>query len=380
MKLHQAYRWGQQHAGALGAAASVAGSVAADHFSKRSASMTGKRTRAGAPYEYRRKYRRLGPKYGPMRSIIKKDGVSYSVRTKGNGRRKKKSLRKKVNSLIRNQPKYSIKTFRNFKTMVMPHNADNEHRIHSIDVFRANDMEGWIQNLTQVDAAAAADYRAENTAVKMDIFYKITIRNNSLSNCDMKYVFINCIDTNDNFPIHWVKEDLQDRGYTVPALSGITGATATSSEVPNRIIFNASNPWHVSTMSGVEFDRKWKKVGKIKSVTLGPGDVINLYYKRKNLVYKPEIFDKTPRRYLKHQSACLLIDTRGQLGHDQTNHDLVGYGRVHLDCEQKLIARVKYYNPKGLREEVYTDTLDSTNVTLIEHADNHAGAIEAGEK
>lgn len=388
MKLRQMATWGRRYGFGRGAGGAAVAAAAAQHYLNRSGKRSmSKRSRSYAPSHSRRQYRRVGDyRFRPtrnFRSVVRKDGLSYRVRTAGAKRRSRKSLSKKVNTLIRNQPKYSTKTYRHFKTMAMPHADDNQHRIHAINVLKPSMLESYLQTLTLVDSSGVADYRANdvNSSVKIDFFYKITIRNNSLANCDIKYVFMMCNDAQANGPLHWLELDLQDRGYTgVPSATGVSLANVNASEIPDRMIFSDTGPFHAPTMSGVSLDKHWSRQGKVKSLTLGPGDSINIYYKKKNLVYKPEVNDKSTVAYQKGNSVFLMVDTRGQLGHDDAKNDIVGYGRVHLDAEQQIVATVKYYNPKGLNEVAYTDTLDNTNITLITHADNISGAIEGGEK
>ena len=321
----------------------------------------------------------------PGASIVRMDGVTggkYLVGRSRRRRRRKKSLKQKVAEVRKMIPPKSYKTFRDFRTMSVKAGSNsltpstNNHAIYDISCFGPSDYEGYISNLTKVDDNTTADYSLSNTAVKMNLFYKLTCKNNMTSNAILKYSFLLCKDDDQENPLDDLLEELADRGYTgLPTTAGPTAATVTKSFVPYRTAFGATSPYHVPVFSGVNLRTKWKVLG-VKSVRIGPGDTIDMVYKRNNFMYKPERLDNENFSNLKGYSVRLMISIHGDIAHDSTNHLLIGRGDAQLDCEECKIAKLQYSNPKALKEVEYTDTLTDENFTTAVHADNRQSAIE----
>lgn len=331
----------------------------------------------------RLRYRRFKPvSYaGSKRTFTyKNDGVSGQKKyvRKRKRRRRKMSLKKKVNRMARNMPKMSTKTFRDFRTLTMSATTANRKKVYWINMFDHPNYESYIQNLTGVDTSSNVDYRASNTSVKMDLFYRLKCKSNITANTKIRYAILACKDDDNESPLTQIKEELEARGYTVPAVQSAVASTATSSRVPQRITFQEGS-FHLPIFSNQQLLKNWKIVQGVKTSTIGPGDTFNCAWSKRNHIYKPETLDNEPFTYLSGQSFGVLIEFSGDISHDQTNTGKIGYGLWHIDGEEQRQAHVKYANPKGLKEVVYTDDLTATNFTVPTHADNEASAMEIGD-
>lgn len=328
--------------------------------------------------------RRFNPKKRKVTGKIKIDGTSTSTRRmkakRKSKRRKKKSLKDQIKQVKKLLPVQSYKTFRDFKTMVFASGNPNEHKVYFVDVFTRSEADNYASNLTLVDTSGVADYTGENSKLKMSRFYKLELKNNMTSNCTFTYCFFKCKDSTNGTPADMVLNELTDRGYTgVPSKTALSPATATSSEIPGRIIFGHTNIYHAPIFSGNDLNRNWEKVGKVAKATVGPGDSTSIYYTDK-ITYKQEEIDAEATTFSKKYSVICIVSCSGDISHDQTNTDLIGRGLWQLDCEEQKQVTVVYSNPKGLKQVAYTDTLTNTNFTVPVHADNRASAIEVDDK
>lgn len=318
--------------------------------------------------------------------IFRQDGQSGGKvvkYTKPRRRKKKKSLRKQIAQVRSLIPKSSTKTFRDFETWILRAGTldtpqVNHHTVFDMICFDAQEYDQYLAQLTKVDADTNYDYGNENASVKMDLFYKLMVKNNMTSNAIIKYAFVACKDDDSENYVSDLREELITRGYpAVPAVSTLAVATATRSAIPDRITFTSTTPYHVPIFSGTNVTRKWNIMG-VKSVILGPGDTMDMVWSKKNFVYKPEVATNEVFANHKGYTFRLVVSLMGDLIHDQANPRLIGRGDAQLDTECSRIATVRYANPKGLKEIVYSDTL-GTGITVAQHADNHASAMEADE-
>jgi hypothetical protein len=326
------------------------------------------------------KSRRVQGKLGPSTRIYT-DGTTYGskrmLRKRSSRKGKKKSTKQLLKQLKKNIPKMSRKTFRDFTTQILPASSNNRKVVYEIQMFRPSTFEGYIQNLTAVDSGAAVDYSTSNTSVKMDLFFKYMLKNNATANVSISYAIYQCTDDDSEGPLTKIVEELGDRGYSsLPSPTGVTAATATSSEIPSRLEFGSTSPYHVPVFGNGALVREWKNVTGMRTAKVGPGDTFDIVWSKRNFTYKPEALDQEAFTYLKGKSWVLVICCEGELSHDQTNKNLVGRATFRFDCERQQQATVKYSNPKGLNEVVYTDTIDDTNFTAATFADNQQSAIE----
>lgn len=355
---------------------------------RRSASAAGLRSGAGGGV-YRRvpgRVRGAGRLRVPTVFVDGTTGGRYKMQSKKkkkkSGRGKKKfSAKREISKLKANMPKYSTKTFRDFKTMVLSSPNPNEHIIFDINCFDKNKYQTYAQNLTLVDSAGVANYSNENSKIKMSSYYKLMLKNNRTSNAIISYAFYVCKDDDGEGPVDKVREELVDRGYTgLPVVQGVIAASALQSEVPRRLELGALSPYHVPVFSGGALSRNWATSG-VKHARLGPGDSTELVWSRKNWTYNQEAKDQEDAfTHIKGFSIRLLISIHGDLAHDNTNKGLIGRQLWQLDCEEQRQNVVRYFNPKGLNEVEYSDTLTNTNFGTPVHADNFASAVEQANR
>lgn len=313
------------------------------------------------------------------KTVVKIDGTTggqYRMATRKRRRRRKKSLKQQVQAVRKLIPKKSVKVFRDFNTIVLP-GSFNSKTVYDITCFTNLKFDEYAANVTGVDTASNVDYRASNTSLQYQLYYKLMIKNNMTANCRFQYAFFVCKDDDTESPVDSIKEELEDRGYVVNPVVAEAPATATTSIIPRHIIHDEGN-YHLPTFCGGALGRNWRQIGKVKSTTIGPGDTTDLVLSRK-ITYKPEIRDQENFTYISNYDTRLVIEMMGDLGHDNTNNLKIGRCSYQFDCEQQRQCRMIYGNPKGLNEVVYTDDLTATGFTLPVHADNHQSKIETDE-
>lgn len=315
-------------------------------------------------------------------TVVKVDGTSAGTkvmttrkrkrrRGKGRGRTVKQQV-KALRSLI---PKVSYKLFRDFYYLQMRTTAHTERRVYDINCYSRAYIEGLTDKLTAVDTTANIDYNASNTSIQMSRYYKLMIKNNTTGNQSVKYAFVVCKDDDTESPTKSIKEGLEDRGYTVadPQPSA-TASAGVSVFTPSYLLLDSGNFW-APVFSVDSLRRKWN-VGTVQTATIGPGDTFDCIWSQKKYTYKPEIHDQENFLYMSGVDVRLLIEVFGDLGHDATAHALVGRSSHHFDCEAQIQTNIRYSNPKGLREVVYSDTANTLGVGDIVHADNVASVVE----
>lgn len=330
---------------------------------------------------YQRAVKRFRKNNRPRSSSVRVDGVSggqYRMATRKRRRRRAKSLKQQISQVRRLIPKKSTKLFREFQTVCLP-GVSNQRRAYDLNCFSTTEYDAWASDLTLVDSDGVADYTAENTSLSYALFYKLMLKNNRTANVHIQYAFFVCKDDDNEAPIECIREELNDRGYSISAVSGETASTATSSYIPGRLQLNGGTNYHAPMFGGGALQRNWRMQGKVKSAIIGPGDTFDCVISRK-LTYKPEIKDQEPGfNYYSNYDTRLVILLGGDLGHDDTNTTLVGRCAYQLDCEEQKQCLVTYSNPKALRQVDYSDNLTNTNFTTPVHADNHASKIETDE-
>lgn len=334
----------------------------------------------GAYFLGSRKRRRgfLGKRY----LYVKKDGTSTGKRkviVRKRRKKKTKTLKQQVNLIKKSMPKHSVRTKRVFRTLVMSGlSAPNIRGAFYVPMYDKSDYTTTIEQLAVCDGVGPEDYTLQNTKVLFNQYYQLTAKNNSTGNTQIEYMIVMCKDDDNESPLQCAREELVKRGYlSLPTIIPETAATATTSVRPQRMLFTGgTNEFHVPVLGNAHLRRNWKPIGGVKKAVIGPGDTFNITWSRKNFTFKKEVFDMEPLDFVANHSCGIVIVARGELAHDQTNVNLVGYGGFHLDCEEKIITTVKYNNPKGLNDIDYEDTLTNVNFTVPVHGDNHASAIE----
>lgn len=315
------------------------------------------------------------------RVMVKMDGTTggrYRMTKRKKYRKRKKSLRAQIKQVKRLIPKKSHKLFRDFVTYCFP-GAANERRVFDVPCFTNAALDNYAQNLTLVDSNAVADYTTSNSTLQYDLYYRMYLKNNITANTHFAYAFFICKDDDNESPVDSIREELIDRGYSVPTVQAATGQTATSSNIPRRLEFDSTTCYHAPIFGNAALRRNWKMIGQVQKAVLGPGDTTAVTFSKK-ITYKPEVRDQEALTYISNYDIRLVIVLSGDLAHDQSNDCLVGRGSFQLDGEAQHQCNVTYSNPKALREVSYTDDLQQTGFNIPVHADNQASAIEIDEK
>lgn len=333
-------------------------------------------------------------KRGYQATRLKRNGVQTKTirrkkRRRGGGR--KKSTRKLLRQLKSSLPKFSTMTFRDFEFLTLSTSEDLQHRIYEIDYFTKTMVETWINQLRAVDTdAATVLYTNVNSKVKLNMYGKLTLKNNSVAPCVLKYQWVDCKDSTSKSYLDRLKEEWEDRGYTagrIPIVNPSNAKTATSSKIPRRINLDAKDSisgandgdfYHLPVFSGAAPHNNWKPCGPAQTITIGAGDEISIKTKKKNWTYDKEQYDQESGvTYHNNTNRHLIISVKGVLGHDETNGGLIGRGQFRLDCEWQQNAVVKYANPLGLRDVVMTQVMpDEVNFLNSVHVDEGNPTVE----
>ena len=244
-------------------------------------------------------------------------------------------------------------------------------------MFDKNNLSGFVSQLTNVDDNKTADYTNENTHVKMSRYCAYYMKNSYTANATIRYAFYVCKDDDNEEPIQSVREELIDRGYTgVPTRQPAIPASALASEVPPRVEFGL-NHFHDPKFSGAALKKNWRQVGKVKTVTLGPGDSTKMVWSDKFTYAQEYIDQENSFAHLKGYSVVLMLNVQGDLAHDNSPPKaVVGYASCGFDCEKQVQCTITYSNPKGLHEVDSSDNLTNENFTVPVHVDNQASAVE----
>lgn len=226
---------------------------------------------------------------------------------------------------------------------------------------------------TTVDMTDSKD----NTSVKcVNPYMKFWMKNGMTSNCIVEYCFFICKDDDNESPIQVMRDDAIDRGLTVAAaISAPFAKTATASEIPQQIVLTGSErgtiQWSCKAMGP-----KWKQLGKVARVRIGPGDDMVITNTVKTFNYKPERLDEEAFSYLANYDVMLVIRATGDLVHDTTNKQKVGTGGWQLDCIRHTKMHYELQNGLGKNDRVITSNIENTGIATPVHVDNVASAVE----
>lgn len=322
--------------------------------------------------------RRIGSRAGVVLPQGTRQGA-YKIAGRRVKRRRKKSIRDVITTIKRNMPKQSHKTVHRQQFYVMDSGSANTKGVFNIPLARSNEYETDIATLTKIDSNTQdLDFTSSNTKIKIDTFVFMNLKNNNTANCSVKYAFYKCIDDDNESPLKEIVDVNADRGYTFgPTIDDAKSPTATSSTIPEKFILDATvDAWHAPIHSSLN-GRKWKQLGKVVTASIGPGDSLGIKWSRNNFVYKPEVFDREPFGVMKNMDVNCIIVVKGDLGHDVSNKNKIGYSPWHIDMDYKRTEKYTYPNPKGLDEHSYTSEITDTGITDIKMADDVQSAMES---
>lgn len=320
---------------------------------------------------------RSGKKKRKVYSRVLPDGTTqgtFRAPSKRSRKPKKKTLAARIERLEKDKGQDSQRYRLQNQVYKIPKNTLNTARIWTIRTHSVGDIETLIQNV----GFASMNLDTQNTAVKIDLqSCTIEMKNAITGNVKLSYGFFKANDSTSVTPITAYKEAYQERTGAAPvnAESAATGATATATAFPNRLLLDMEGGEHNHGLSLLGKHALYSQVGKLSTVTLGPGDVTTCYLKKKPYIYKPEINDQNPGTYASGDIVfvCLMIPG---LAHDQTNTDKVGYGLCAMDIEKRKRFMVSVMDGTGLREVSESTSIDSVGYSTPVAVDNHVSAVE----
>lgn len=365
---------GRSFVGASGrtlGAASIPGALAA--------LVGGRSKRIGAPaLKAKRHKNKMAYSRRSKRVRVARDGVK---KTKGNRRRKKHrkvSLSKRIAHLEKNKSPQGRMTKKSIDPYQMINSVPNqEHLFVFPGLFRTvNDTH--VADLPFDTDGTTVNYTVVNSSIKVrNQYVSFEFVNQGTINITVRYAFYICQDDTSVEPLVQLKTHLDDRGMVVAAVPfGGCTPSALQAACPQILKFDGAEMMFPKLGA---MDRKWKRSGpKVVTLSLGPGDSFKCSIAKKNMLYRPEVIDRTSATYYKGDSI-LMMTCKGSQQYESgdTNPNLVSLSGFAM-TGMRSVSRT-YIGNSLKAQNLYTHatTLDSTNVTEnAVHADNHISAKE----
>lgn len=292
--------------------------------------------------------------------------------------RKKKTLTQRVKNLEKDQPCDSTKLTRYVKHFKLPPTS-SVNAVHLWEISMTDQLL-WETTgaLNSMGGSSATDFTAENTCIKVkNLFMRGRFTNSTTTNCEIRYMFVRCIDDTDNFYTEDYIAEAADRG--LGSLSAVAEAaeTATASAQPRKIILSGTQRDFDFTLGLKGKSKNYALCGSVNRIIVGPGDTVNVVQTVKSFDYKPEAYDQSGTTFCRgHYDYHLIVLVKGTLSHDATNHSKVGYSNpaFNVECVTRWIY--EYSDGKGLKEYNTQNTLVNTGFTVPNHVDDKASAVE----
>lgn len=314
--------------------------------------------------------------------VVMRDGVMRTETQRGRGRkvsRKKVSLKKKVNRLMKNLPKNSIEEYTFSERIKIPKaGGPGRGRISEMVMFNTTMIKEAIASL-----ATGIDFTVIDSKVLLkNIYMEFELVNAVTCNTDIEYMWVVCKDSgNLSYLNDWFNEFAERVQPLTSTIGAEVAPTTTQSKYPRRLTLFMDERYNEITR-GLQYQAShWRKIGKVRKATLGPGDKIKMIYSLKSLTYADEKADQqSGSTYLKDLNIHLIVKTIGALAHDQTNVNIVTAFDTAQDCVKRTKFNVVYNDGTGIRQMVRNSELDiQTGVTTPVQVDDKASAVEIAD-
>lgn len=290
--------------------------------------------------------------------------------------RRKKTLKSRISALEKNKTPDTTLEYRRIVPYKVNVSTVNTVRVSQFNGIRHDLIEAGIDNIDGVN------YTTKNTNVLIRNGYqKFTIKNARTANCEIAIAVFKCIDDDDEGPIQVALDHLADRGIpgpSIPTYVAEVASTATDANIPGHADFAVGQNWQaLYCFNKQAMSTKWVQVGKVTNVKLDPGDTFVFTVPYPRMKYRPERKKNEDFNYLANYDYKIVMRTRGDLSHDATNHNRVGYSLQGLDIMKELKFQAVVQNGLGLKLYEISDANTNTGFTVPNHVDNKASAVEA---
>ncbi len=310
------------------------------------------------------------------KGTLKRHGVGggHRVRAKSvSYKRKPRSLKKRVSQLEKKSPPTSKHWELENEYFVHSHNADNFVQYFEVPMVEVQKIRVAVAKLNGTGSDPL-----DNSKTKVKNFRATYILKNArTANCHVEYQLFRCASNCTDSVLDELHENLTQRGAAPSsAITAADAATSTTSAQPRRLVLGPTEQ-HLPVWSQNRRLQHWKPVGKIQKASIGPGDSIVVSHNTGALTYSEAKFDDkdTGDVFLANWDYQLIVMQTGEIGHDSSNTLNIGISRAQLDCHRIQSVHVFIQDGNGTDTISSTEHDDTTGITGIEIADEHAAAM-----
>ena len=198
------------------------------------------------------------------------NGVKYVKKRRTTYKRKKVTLTKKVNKLIKNQPPKSKSHYHLISNYKM-NGIENTRIYHWVPMYTVANVESVLSTFPTV--AGTSNLNSANTSIKVNSFVKVTLVNGSLKKQYYKFMGLVSNDHSNQDPLSIMDAEFVDRGlFTASTVVTAQAATSTSSQIPASYSYTTTEAHQKNMMYACE-NGIWKPIKPMTSFSLNPGEV-----------------------------------------------------------------------------------------------------------
>lgn len=277
--------------------------------------------------------------------------------------KRKVSLKKKVDRLIKNMPKDSYKHIKMYEPVTI-NVSGNTNKWHWCPVFDNQVMSNELASVN-VGIPLAQDLSGEdsNKIWLKNRFMKFHFRNSRTSPLTVQVIWVKCKVDQATQPLAKLSDGWQDRGLTVTNTVQLsTPASASTAFQPSYLELPAGELFYTVSEAGSQFSKNWSVIGQ-KTCRLDGGDeFIDTCSLPDKLIHVSD-FDEV-EAYKKDYDCGAIIRVMGVLSHDETNNDIVGFGIAGMDgfCYGKQTIKVSGIG--GADKIEYTDQFNLASIPV----------------
>lgn len=297
--------------------------------------------------------------------------------------RRKVSLKKKVNRLIKNAPKSSVVDYQYQERVKLPKaGGPMRSRFFEVVMLDKNIAQLAISNLSGVDYTTL-----DSNVLFKNMFWEFHITNGVTCNVELEYFWVQCKDSGGSSYLNDLDLEMTQRG--TPLTSSVSSYSPDNyttppyhSKYPRRITLFPDERYTPITTGLNYANSHWRQLTQVQKCRLGPGDDIKIQFSKSSMAYKDELADQTSGlTYVKGLDTHLIIKTSGMFAHDETYPNVVTAFDTAQDCVKRLQFKIVYSDGKGLR--VTNRDSEFTNQTVVSNpvqAEDKVSAMEPADE
>lgn len=339
-------------------------------------------SKAMVRYKRQKTSHKARPKKGAARVSYRLDGYGKSKRVyaKGKGKRRtKRSLKKRVSALEKNGPTMDTHWEIEDELFRSDCNGNNQLRFSALPMITS----GFINRVATTYGAGVAS--GNNISLKFDnIGCKVVMKGARAGTTTLKYQIFKCVGDCTESLLDDMREHCINLGLTIT--NGVDPGDATvlgtSVMVPEFISLNNAEV-HTPFWTANRASNNWKPQGNIKTVTIGPGDNIEVSCNIGKFTYQTNRIEEADAGtvFFKNHDYVLLYSQLGGLGHGSlsTDEKMLGYSRSRMDGQRQFSARCKVFDGSGEKTIKLTSKNNGLGANNIVHVDDHLSGFPVAE-